>query len=142
MSAEVVIHHNPACGTSRKVLAMIRDAGIEPRIVRYLETPPDRGQLLALIAATGQPARALLRRKEPLCAQLGLDAPDVTEERVVDAMLAHPILVERPIVRSPLGARLCRPPEAVLALLPVARPADCPTRDGPSAPDTQHGRSD
>lgn len=135
MSAEVVIHHNPACGTSRKVLAMIREAGIEPRIVRYLETPPDREQLLALIAATGQPARALLRRKEPLCAQLGLDDPAVTEERVVDAMLAHPILVERPIVRSPLGARLCRPPEAVLALLPAPEPAGCPTRGGPSAPD-------
>ncbi len=140
MSAEVVIHHNPACGTSRKVLAMIRDAGIEPRIVRYLETPPDREQLLALIAATGQPARALLRRKEALCAQLGLDDPAVTEEQVVDAMLAHPILVERPIVHGPLGARLCRPPEAVLELLPVRQPARGPTQG--EAAGGQRGRSD
>ena len=119
--AEVTIYHNPGCGTSRKVLAMIREAGIEPRIVHYLQTPPDRAELLGLIAATGQPAGALLRRKGELCLQLGLDDPARTDGEIVDAMLAHPVLIERPIVVTPRGTRLCRPAEAVLALLPDSR---------------------
>ncbi len=116
--SDITLYHNPGCGTSRKVLAMIRDAGFEPRIILYLQTPPDRAELLGLIAASGQPAAALLRRKGDLYQQLGLDDPARTEEEIVDAMLAHPVLIERPVVVTPLGTRLCRPPEAVLALLP------------------------
>lgn len=112
------IFHNPGCGTSRNVLALIRDAGIEPAVVEYLKMPPSREQLLALVAALGLPVRALLREKGTPYAELGLDAPHWSDDALIDALLAHPILLNRPIVVTPLGARLCRPAETVHEILP------------------------
>lgn len=111
------IYHNPACSSSRAALALIRGQGIEPEIVAYLETPPDRDTLLGLLAALGLPPRALLRSGEAAFAALGLGDPGVPDERLVEAMLAHPVLMQRPIVVGPGGARICRPPERVLELL-------------------------
>ena len=113
------IYHNPQCGTSRNVLALIRHAGIEPEIVEYLKTPPDRATLLALLGALQMTPRQLLRRKGTPYESLGLDDATLTDEAMIDAMLAHPILIERPIVVSPKGTRLCRPSETVLDLLPA-----------------------
>jgi len=115
---DVVIYHNPACGTSRNTLAMIRNAGIEPHVIEYLKTPPSREMLVQLIGRMGIPARALLREKNTPYADLGLGDPDLTDDQLLDAMLAHPVLINRPIVVSPKGVRLCRPSEAVLDLLP------------------------
>lgn len=115
---DVTIYHNPACGTSRNTLALIRNAGIEPRVIEYLKHPPDRETLTGLVAAMGVPARDVLRQKEAPYAELHLDDPLLGDDALVDAMLAHPILIQRPIVVSPLGTRLCRPSEAVLDLLP------------------------
>ena len=115
----ITIYHNPRCGTSRNTLALLRERGFEPEVIEYLHTPPSRETLRALIAATGQPKLALVRTKEALFTELGLDAPGVTDAQLVDAMLAHPILINRPIVVTPLGARLCRPAEQVLELLPA-----------------------
>ena len=115
---EVTIYHNPKCGTSRNVLGMIRNAGVEPRIVEYLKTPPSRGELVALIAATGGSVRAILREKGTPYAELGLDDPAKSDAELIDAILAHPILMNRPIVVSAKGAKLCRPSELVLDLLP------------------------
>ena len=116
-----VIYHNPRCSTSRNVLAMIRDAGVEPRIVEYLKTPPARDELVALIARMGIAPRALLRRKEAVYDELGLDDPSLADDALIDRMLEHPILINRPIVATPLGARLCRPPETVREILPGAQ---------------------
>ena len=118
----VTIYHNPACGTSRDTLAMIRASGEEPVVVEYLTHPPSRDRLRELIAAMGTTPRDLLRRKGPPYAELGLDDLSLTDGQLLDAMLAHPILIERPIVETPRGTRLCRPSEAVLDLLdaPVA----------------------
>lgn len=116
---KVTIYHNPACGTSRNVLAMIRNAGIEPLVVEYLKTPPGRTQLAALIAKMGVPVRGVLREKGTPYAELGLDNPDLTDDQLLDAMVAHPILMNRPIVVTPTGARLCRPSETVLDILPA-----------------------
>ena len=113
----VTIWHNPACGTSRKVLAAIREAGVEPVIVEYLKTPPSRAELCAMLGLAGMTAGDLLRRKEPLVAQLGLDGPEVSDTRLVEAMLAHPRLIERPVVITETAAALCRPLERVQALL-------------------------
>ncbi|MFC3637713.1 arsenate reductase (glutaredoxin) [Camelimonas fluminis] len=115
---DVVIYHNPACGTSRNTLAMIRNAGIEPHVIEYLKTPPSREMLVQLIGRMGISARALLREKDTPYADLGLGDPDLTDDQLLDAMLAHPVLINRPIVVSPKGVRLCRPSEAVLDLLP------------------------
>lgn len=112
------IYHNPACGTSRNVLALIRHAGVEPEVIEYLKTPPDRATLQALLTAMGLTPRQLLRRKGTPHDELGLDDPTLSDDALIDAMLAHPILIERPIVVSPKGTRLCRPSEAVLDLLP------------------------
>jgi arsenate reductase len=112
------IYHNPACSTSRNTLAMIRERGIEPDVVEYLKTPPDRETLLALIAASGLTAHDVLRRKGDLYAELGLDDPALSDDALVDAMLAHPALIERPFVVTTLGTRLCRPAERVLEILP------------------------
>ena len=115
----ITIYHNPACGTSRNTLALIRHAGFEPTVIEYLKTPPTRDTLSQLAVATGQPLRALLREKCDPYVQLGLADPKWTDEQLLDAMVQHPILLNRPVVVSPLGTRLCRPSEAVLALLPV-----------------------
>ncbi len=113
----VTIWHNPNCSTSRNALALLRERGIEPDVVLYLKNPPDRATLLATIQATGQPARALLRDKEALCAELGLGAPSTTDDELVDAMLMHPVLSNRPVVITTKGARLGRPLEKVLEVL-------------------------
>jgi arsenate reductase len=115
---QVTIYHNPACGTSRTVLGLIRAAGIEPQVVEYLKTPPDEATLRELLARMGIPARALLRLKGTPAKELGLDDPSVGEDAIIAAMLAHPILIERPVVATPQGAALCRPAEKVQALLP------------------------
>ena len=118
----VRIYHNPACGTSRNTLAMIRQSGEEPEIIEYLKTPPSRARLVELIKAMGMPVRALLREKDTPYAELGLADRKWSDEELIDFMLDHPILINRPIVVTPKGVRLCRPSEAVLDLLkhPVA----------------------
>lgn len=116
--SDITIYHNPACGTSRNTLALIRAAGVEPVIIDYMKTPPSRDQLRALAQATGQPLRALLREKAVPYAELGLADAGLSDDQLLDAIEAHPILLNRPIVVSPLGTRLCRPSEAVLPLLP------------------------
>ncbi|MNW97952.1 Arsenate reductase [compost metagenome] len=115
---DVVIYHNPACGTSRNALALIRHVGIEPHVIEYLKTPPSRAMIMALVERMGVPLRSLLREKGTPFAELGLGDPDLTDDQLLDAIEAHPILLNRPIVVSPLGAKLCRPSEAVLDLLP------------------------
>jgi arsenate reductase len=112
------IYHNPACGTSRNTLALIRDRGIEPEVIEYLKTPPGQEELHEMIARAGLPVRAALREKETLYAELGLDDPGLTDGQLVDAMIAHPVLINRPFVVTPMGVRLCRPSEAVLDILP------------------------
>ena len=118
----VAIYHNPDCGTSRNTLAMIRQSGEEPEIVEYLKTPPSRARLSELIEAMGIPVRALLREKGTPYAELGLADPKWSDDQLLDFMLAHPILINRPIVVTPKGVKLCRPSEAVLDLL--EQPAD------------------
>ena len=114
----VTIYHNPACGTSRNTLALIRNAGIEPTVIEYLKHPPDRAALQTLIARMGIGPRALLREKEALYSELGLSRADWTDEQLIDQLLTHPILLNRPIVVTPRGVRLCRPAESVLGILP------------------------
>ena len=125
----VTIYHNPSCGTSRNTLAMIRASGEEPVVIEYLKTPPDRERLVALIAAMGITPRQLLREKGTPYAELGLGDPALTDDAIIDAMMAHPILINRPIVETPKGTRLCRPSEAVLDLLDNA-PAAFTKEDG------------
>lgn len=115
----VTIYHNPACGTSRNVLALIRHAGLEPTVIEYLKTPPTKDELRALVAATGQPLRALLREKGTPYAELGLADPQWTDEQLLDFIGQSPILMNRPLVVTSLGTKLCRPSEAVLEILPV-----------------------
>jgi arsenate reductase (glutaredoxin) len=114
----ITIYHNPQCGTSRNTLAMIRQSGEEPRVVEYLITPPSRAELTGLIQSMGIPLRDLLRRKGTPYDELGLDDPSLSDDVLIDAMMAHPVLINRPIVVTPLGTRLCRPSEAVLDILP------------------------
>ncbi|WP_193174289.1 arsenate reductase (glutaredoxin) [Oricola nitratireducens] len=116
----VTIYHNPKCGTSRNVLAMIRESGEEPEVVEYLKTPPGRDRLVEIIAATGLPVRAILRQKGTPYDELGLGDPKWTDDELIDFMVAHPILMNRPIVVTPLGTALCRPSEKVLEILPNA----------------------
>ena len=115
---DVVIYHNPACGTSRNTLAMIRNAGVEPHVVEYLKTPPNRALLNQLLARAGLTVREALREKGTPYAELGLGDPALGDEHLLDAVEAHPVLLNRPLVVSPKGVRLCRPSEAVLDLLP------------------------
>ncbi len=118
MAVDIVIYHNPECGTSRNTLAMIRNAGIEPHVVEYLKTPPARALLVELIDRAGMRPRELLREKGTPYADLGLGDTSLSDDALVDAMMAHPILINRPLVVSPLGVKLCRPSDAVLDLLP------------------------
>jgi arsenate reductase (glutaredoxin) len=116
---DIVIYHNQACGTSRNTLAMIRNAGIEPHVIEYLKTPPSRALLRELAGRMGLSVRDLLREKGTPYAELGLGDPSLSDDALLDAMMAHPILINRPIVVTPKGVRLCRPSEQVLDLLPV-----------------------
>ena len=116
--SDITIWHNPACGTSRNVLALIRDSGAEPRVVEYLKTPPDRATLKDAVARMGIPVRALLREKGTPYAELGLGDPSLGDDALLDAMLVHPILINRPVVFTPLGVKLCRPSDTVLEILP------------------------
>jgi len=125
---KVTIYHNPQCGTSRNVLALIRNAGIEPEIIEYLKTPPTREKLQALIARMAVPIRDVVRQKEAIYQELGLDA--LGDDALLDAMLAHPILINRPIVVTPLATRLCRPSEAVLDILPAPQQGAFSKEDG------------
>jgi arsenate reductase len=135
---DVIIYHNPDCGTSRNTLAMIRNAGVEPHVIEYLKTPPSRAMLTQLILGMGITARALLREKGTPYAELGLADPALTDDQLVDAMLAHPILINRPIVVSPKGVKLCRPSEDVIDLLPPQR-GEFIKEDGERVVD-EHGR--
>lgn len=132
----VIIYHNPDCGTSRNVLALIRNAGIEPRIVEYLKTPPSRETLVDVIERMGIPVRAMLREKGTPYAEFGLDDPAVSDDALLDAMMAHPILINRPIVVTPLGVKLCRPSETVLDILPAPQRAGFAKEDGEAVVDS------
>jgi arsenate reductase len=131
MSApQVTIYHNPACGTSRNTLAMIRNAGIEPTVIEYLKTPPDRETLQALLRQVGFTPRQLLREKGTPYAELGLGSPHWTDAQLLDQMMAHPLLINRPLVVTPWGTRLCRPSEVVLEILPLPQRGPFTKEDG------------
>lgn len=130
MNNHIKIYHNPDCGTSRNVLALIRNTGEEPVVIEYLKNPPDRATLQRLIAQMGMPVRDLLRRKGTPYDELGLDDPKWTDEQLIGFMLAHPILINRPVVVTPLGTRLCRPSEAVLDILPRPQQGAFSKEDG------------
>ena len=136
----VTIHHNPACGTSRNVLGLLRNSGVEPRVVEYLKTPPTRDELADLIHRMGIPVRDVLREKGTPYAELNLGNPDLTDDQLLDAMMAHPILINRPIVVTPLGVRLCRPSEAVLDILPGPQRGAFAKEDGARIVDGQGRR--
>jgi arsenate reductase (glutaredoxin) len=118
---DVIIYHNPDCGTSRNTLGLIRNASIEPHVIEYLKTPPTRALLKQLIDRMGMPVRRALREKGTPFRELGLSDPTLTDDQLLDAMMAHPILINRPIVVTPMGVRLCRPSETVIELLPAQR---------------------
>ena len=130
MAVDIVIYHNPECGTSRNVLGLIRNAGIEPHVVEYLKTPPSRALLVDLVARAGMTPRDLLREKGTPFAELGLGDTALSDDALFDAMITHPILINRPLVVSPLGVKLCRPSEAVLDLLPAPQRAAFAKEDG------------
>ena len=138
--SDITIYHNPACGTSRNVLALICNSGEEPTVIEYLKTPPDRATLAGLIQAMGMPARDLLRQKGTPYDELGLVAPKWTDEQLIDFMLQHPILINRPIVVTPLGTRLCRPSEVVLDILPKPQQAAFSKEDGEVVIDSKGNR--
>ncbi|MFZ2996562.1 arsenate reductase (glutaredoxin) [Sphingobium sp.] len=140
MTQDIIIYHNPECGTSRNTLAMIRNAGIEPHVVEYLKTPPSRAMLESLIARAGIAPRALLREKGTPFAELGLDDDSLSAAALIDAMMAHPILINRPLVVSPLGVKLCRPSEAVLDLIPAAQQGAFANEDGEQVVDAAGAR--
>ena len=136
----ITIYHNPACGTSRNTLALIRNSGVEPIVVEYLTTPPDRETLVALIAAMGASVRGLLRQKGTPYDDLKLDDPSWTDAQLIDFITRHPILMNRPIVVTPLDARLCRPSEAVLDILPSPQLAPFSKEDGEPVIDSKGHR--
>lgn len=140
MAVDIVIYHNPACGTSRNTLAMIRNAGIEPHVIEYLKTPPSRVLLVELIDRAGMTPRDLLRDKGTPYVELGLYDTSLSDDALIDAMMAHPILINRPLVISPLGVKLCRPSEAVLDLLPSGQLAPSAKEDGEQVVDTSGQR--
>ncbi len=126
----VTIYHNPACGTSRNTLALIRNAGVEPHVIEYLKTPPDRQTLESLLARMSLKPRQLLREKESAYTELGLAEERLSDAELLDAMLAHPILMQRPIVVTPWGVQLCRPCEALLDILPLPQRGPFAKEDG------------
>jgi arsenate reductase len=126
----VTIYHNPGCGTSRNTLGLIRNAGIAPQVIDYLHNPPSQETLIALIQAAGLSVRAAIRQKEQLYRELGLDAPSITDCELIEAMVRHPILINRPFVVTNLGARLCRPSERVLDILPQPQQGEFTKEDG------------
>ena len=134
---DITIYHNPACGTSRNVLALIRNSGEEPTVIEYLKNPPDRATLEALIAAMGVPVREVLRQKGTPYDELGLAEPKWTDAQLIDFMLQHPILINRPIVVTPLATRLCRPSEAVLEILPRPQQGAFAKEDGEAVVDAK-----
>jgi arsenate reductase len=140
MATDIIIYHNPECGTSRNALAMIRNAGIEPHVVEYLKTPPSRALLESLIERAGIGARALLREKGTPFAELGLGNADLTDAQLIDAMMEHPILINRPLVVSPLGVKLCRPSEEVLDLIPAEQRGAFAKEDGEQVVDADGKR--
>lgn len=129
-NVDVVIYHNPDCGTSRNTLGLIRNAGVEPHVIEYLKTPPTRALLAQLIERMGMPTRALLREKGAPFHELGLGDPTLTDDQLLDAMMAHPILINRPIVVTSMGVKLCRPSEAVLDILPLPQRGEFRKEDG------------
>jgi len=136
----VTIYHNPACGTSRNTLALIRNAGVEPTVIEYLKTPPDRATLVDLLKRMGMRPRQLLREKGTPYGELGLAADHWTDDQLIDQMLAHPILINRPIVVTPLGVKLCRPSEVVLDILPLPQKGPFSKEDGERVLDEQGRR--
>ena len=140
--SEVVIYHNPECGTSRNTLAMIRNAGIEPTIIEYLRHPPSRDELTAMIAAAGLTVRQALREKGTPFQELGLGDPGLSDEQLLDAMVAHPILINRPFVITRQGVRLCRPSEVVLDILPTPQRSSFVKEDGEVVIDERGRRVD
>ena len=130
MTTDIIIYHNPECGTSRHALAMIRNAGIEPHVVEYLKTSPSRALLVELIDRAGITPRELLREKGTPYVELGLSDPSLSDDALIDAMMAHPVLINRPLVVSPAGVKLCRPSEAVLDLLPAPQQGAFSKEDG------------
>ena len=127
---DIVIYHNPACGTSRNALALIRNSGVEPHIVEYLKTPPTRALLAGMIGRAGVRPRDLLREKGTPYADLGLDDESLSDDALLDAMMEHPVLINRPLVVTPLGVKLCRPSEAVLDILPYPQRGAFAKEDG------------
>ena len=140
MAVDIVIYHNPECGTSRNTLGLIRNAGIEPHVVEYLKTPPSRALLVELIDRAGMTPRELLREKGTPYADLGLGDTSLSDDALVDAMIAHPILINRPLVVSPIGVKLCRPSEAVLDLLPSGQLGAFAKEDGEQVVDASGQR--
>ncbi len=136
----ITIYHNPACGTSRNTLALIRNSGAEPEVIEYLKTPPTKAQLQELLAAMGIGARALLREKGTPYAELGLSDAKWSDDELLDFVVQHPILMNRPVVLTPLGARLCRPSELVLDILPDAQRAAFNKEDGEAVVNAQGQR--
>lgn len=139
--ADVIIYHNPACGTSRNTLALIRHAGLEPEVIEYLKTPPTKERLREIVAATGEPVRALLREKGTPYAELDLGNAKWSDDQLLDFIVQHPILMNRPVVVTSLGTKLCRPSEAVVELLPVGKMAPFTKEDGEVVTDTGLRRS-
>ncbi|SFB36949.1 arsenate reductase [Rhizobium sp. NFR07] len=140
MTMDATIYHNPQCGTSRNTLAMIRNAGIEPTVIEYLKTPPSREQLITMIADAGLTVRQAIREKGTPYAEIGLDNPALTDDELLDAMLAHPILINRPFVVTSLGTRLARPSELVLDILPDTRKGAFAKEDGEQVLDAEGKR--
>ncbi len=137
---DVVIYHNPDCGTSRNTLALIRNAGIEPHVIDYRSFPPNRIMLRHLLRRAGMTPREALRQKNTPYAELGLDDPDVPDEALIDAMMAHPLLINRPFVVTPVGVRLCRPSEMVLDILPASQRGAFAKEDGEQVVDARGQR--
>ena len=136
----ITIYHNPKCGTSRNTLALIRNTGVEPEVIEYLNNPPNKTKLLELIAAIGKPVREVMRTKEEIYSSLGLDDAKWSEDELVDFMLAHPILINRPIVVTTKGTRLCRPSEEVLEILSAPQLGEFSKEDGEKVIDAEGKR--